>query len=76
MPRYRPFAAIMALHLLTACSMAEDDHAQGGLTVGENERLERAAERIDERAPSPAEASATQLESDVRQRLADEHTER
>lgn len=76
MPRYRPLAAFMALPLLTACSMADDDRAQGGLTVGENQRLERAAERIDQRAPSPAQASAAQLEADVRQRLADERSER
>jgi hypothetical protein len=76
MPRYRPLAAFMALHLLTACSMADDDHAQGGLTVGENQRLERAAERIDQRTASPAQAASAQFEADVRQRLADERSER
>ncbi|MEK6542523.1 MAG: hypothetical protein AABZ45_10445 [Pseudomonadota bacterium] len=67
---YRPAhgALILAL-LLCACSRADSDAASGGLTVGEAETLERAAERLDERTPSPAAAESQALENDVRTRL-------
>lgn len=61
-------ALILAL-LLCACSRADSDPASGGLTVGEAETLERAAERLDERTPSPVAAESQALENDVRTRL-------
>jgi hypothetical protein len=76
MPRYLTLIMLVALQLLTACSMADGDHAEGGLTVGENQRLERAAERIDQRTPSPAQAGSTQFEAEIRQHLAEERNER
>ena len=61
---------VSAIGVVNACSMAPSDHADGGLTVGENDRLEAAAARIDARTPSPATAEARQTEADVRARLA------
>ena len=61
-------ALILAL-MLCACGRADSDPASGGLTVGEAETLERAAERLDERTPSPAAAESQALENDVRARL-------
>ncbi len=62
--------AALSLAVLSACSMAPDDRADGGLTVGENDRLEAAAARIDQRTPSPARGESERLEADVRGRLA------
>ena len=67
--RTMPLAMALAA-MLAGCSMAPDDHADGGLTVGENQRLEAAAARIDARTPSPATGEAAALEADVRARLA------
>ncbi|MEQ1508995.1 MAG: hypothetical protein ABL909_01170 [Sphingopyxis sp.] len=54
---------------LGACSRADSDPAAGGLTVGEAEVLERAADRLDSRASSPAAVESQALEQDIRARL-------
>jgi hypothetical protein len=56
---------IAALLMLSACGDPATTPSTGGMTVGENERLEAAAERLDARAPSPAQPAAAQLEADV-----------
>ena len=63
-----------ALALFTAaCSAGDDsDAGGGGLTQGELQQLEKAAERIDARPESPGADGAEALEADVRARLADE----
>lgn len=58
---------------LTACGRADDDPASGGLTVGESDRLEAAAERLDQREPSPARDDSVALEREVRNRLETEN---
>ncbi len=65
------------LALLTAgCGAGDDsDAATGGLTQGELQQLEKAAERIDARPPSPGADKAEALEADIRTRLADERAE-
>lgn len=64
--------ALAAMLLITACSREAGDPAAGGLTVGESEALDRAAARIDNRTPSPAEADAAALDQDVRAGIAAE----
>jgi hypothetical protein len=56
---------IISLILLAGCGDAANAPSAGGMTVGENERLEAAAERLDARAPSPAQPNAAQLEAEV-----------
>lgn len=57
--------ALIALTLtLTGCGGADDPGA-AGMTVGENQRLEEAAGRLEARTPSPASDSARQLEAEV-----------
>ncbi|MEQ1725477.1 MAG: hypothetical protein ABL882_06085 [Sphingopyxis sp.] len=74
--RTMPFTIASALLIVSACGRADSDPASGGLTVGEAESLDRAATRLDERAPSPGGADAEALESDVRARLAAETNEK
>lgn len=54
---------------LGACGRTDSDPASGGLTVGESERLDAAAERLDQREPSPARDDSAALEDEVRDRL-------
>jgi hypothetical protein len=54
---------------LAACGRPDEDPAAGGLTVGESERLEAAAERLDQRDPSPARDDSVAFERDIRNRL-------
>lgn len=54
---------------LTACGRTDSDPASGGLTVGESERLEAAAERLDQREASPARDDSAAFEDEVRDRL-------
>lgn len=64
------FTAIgLAALALAACGRTDSDPASGGLTVGESERLDAAAERLDQREPSPARNDSAALEDDVRDRL-------
>lgn len=63
---------LVPLIALAACGRADSDPAAGGLTVGERESLERAAERLDERPASPGEDGARALEADVERRLGDD----
>lgn len=58
---------------LAACGRADEDPASGGLTVGESERLEAAAERLDQREASPARDDSVAFERDVRNRLETEN---
>jgi hypothetical protein len=66
-------ASCILLLGLTACGRADADPASGGLTVGESERLEAAAERLDQRDPSPARDDSVAFERDVRNRLETEN---
>lgn len=60
----RKILIIAALAALAACtSESPDDTQVGGLTSGELEQLETAADRIDSRAPSPAAADAAAIEA-------------
>jgi len=68
--------ALPMLLALSACGREADDDASGGLTVGESDALERAADRIDARTPSPAREESRKLEADVRSRLEQEQAER
>lgn len=69
----RPFTTFLAISCLplalSACGRADSDPASGGLTVGESERLEAAAERLDQREPSPARSDSVALEAEIRSRL-------
>ena len=65
-------AALLPLMMIAACDAGSDGAATGGLTAGEAEQLEKAADRLDARAPSPAEDQAAALEADVRARLDEE----
>jgi hypothetical protein len=57
---------------LAACGADGDAPGAGGMTVGENARLEAAAERLEGRTPSPAQPAAAQLEAEVTQGIAAE----
>ncbi len=61
-------AASIAL-LLAACGRADEDAAAGGLTVGEVDRLEAAADRLDARPPSPMAARSAELEAEISERI-------
>ncbi len=65
-------AVLLPLLLIAACDAGTDGAATGGLTAGEAEQLEKAADRLDARAPSPADDRAEALEADVRARLDEE----
>ncbi len=58
--------------LLSACGRAASDPASGGLTVGESEKLEAAAHRLDARTAPPGREASTALESDVSTKLSEE----
>ncbi|MFM6854361.1 MAG: hypothetical protein ACKOUM_09815 [Sphingopyxis sp.] len=66
-------SAAALLCLLPSCGRADDDAASGGLTVGESERLDAAAQRLDSRAEPPGRAAAQALEQETAQRLAQEN---
>ena len=73
--RFLPVTISAALSLtLTACGRADSDPASGGLTVGESDRLEAAAERLDQREPSPARDDSVALEAEIRSRLETENS--
>lgn len=65
---------IIALPLtgLAACGRPATDPAAGGLTVGESQKLDDAARRLEARAPSPGAENAQHLEADVRAKIAAE----
>ena len=65
-------AALLPLMMIAACDAGADGTATGGLTAGEAEQLEKAADRLDGRVPSPAADRAAALEVDVRARLDEE----
>lgn len=67
-PMLRAYPLCLLL-LVTACGRADGDAAAGGLTVGESETLERAAERLEARPESPGATESRALEDDVRARL-------
>lgn len=71
--RFRPtLTPIGALLLLAGCGQGDDAPGTAGLTVGENQRIDAAAARLDARAPSPATAASVQLEQQIRDRLSAE----
>ncbi len=63
---------LLGLALASCSDGSGDGAAAGGLTEGEMQQLERAAERIDAQAPSPAKAESEALEADVRAKLSEE----
>ena len=63
---------VVACLLLAGCGRAASDPASGGLTVGESEKLEAAAHRLDARAAPPGRAASAELEADVSSKLAEE----
>lgn len=65
-------AILLSLLPLAACDAGADGTATGGLTAGEVEQLEKAADRLDARAPSPAGDQATVIETEVGTRLDEE----
>ncbi|QJQ31037.1 hypothetical protein GV829_01200 [Sphingomonas lacunae] len=73
MPPYRFLLAGALVLALSACGRADEDPASGGLTVGESERLEEAAERLDQREPSPARDDSVAFEREIRHRLETEN---
>jgi hypothetical protein len=70
-PRLFALPAIAAM-MLTACGSPDDSPGAGGMTEGENERLEEAADRLDARAPSPGQDPAAALEAEVADGIARE----
>lgn len=64
---------LLAGATLSACGRDDSDPASGGLTVGESDRLEAAAERLDQRTPSPARDDSVALEGQIRDRLETEN---
>jgi hypothetical protein len=69
-PMSRFALPLIAATMLAACGSADDTPGAGGMTEGENERLEQAAERLDSRAPSPAQNSAAALEAEIAEGIA------
>jgi hypothetical protein len=73
MTAYRPYPVILATLLLavslTACGRADNDPAAGGMTVGEAERLEAAAERLDARPPSPVSGDSQAFERETAEQV-------
>lgn len=69
MMRATPACLFLAL---AACGSNADAPGAGGMTVGENARLESAADRLENRAASPAQPAAAQLEGEVAERIAAE----
>jgi hypothetical protein len=65
-------SCIVMCLVLSACGADSHAPGAGGMTVGENARLEAAAERLENRTPSPAQPAATQLEAEVAQGIAAE----
>jgi hypothetical protein len=61
----RLFLPLCAAATIAGCGSADDAPGAGGMTEGENTRLEAAAERLDARAQSPAQDAAVALEGEV-----------
>lgn len=64
-----PFLLLAMLTCVTGCDSSDSAAPAGGLTAGEIEQLENAANRLDNRAASPAADDAAALESDIRAKL-------
>ncbi len=54
--------AIILPFALSACSANDNDPGPGGVTVGEAKALDEAAEMLEKRGRSPADANAEQAE--------------
>ena len=65
--------AAIPLLLLSACGADADSPGTGGMTKGENARLEAAAERLDQRPASPAAQRSAEVEAQVRAGIEAEH---
>jgi hypothetical protein len=64
--------ALLAAAALLTSACGTDGPGSGGMTAGENDKIEEAAERLDARAPSPAQPMAAQLEAEVAERIESE----
>jgi hypothetical protein len=69
---YRACTLIAASMMVAACDGATGERAPQGLSEGERDRLEAAAERLDARPAGPGAADAAALEADTRNRIATE----
>ena len=62
-------ATLLLAASLTSCGRADADPAAGGMTVGEAERLEAAAERLDARPQSPVSGDSQAFEREIAERV-------
>lgn len=69
------YALIATALLVAGCDAATSDDAPQGLTEGERDRLEAAAERLDSRPAGPGADGAATLEAETRERLANERAQ-
>lgn len=66
----RSIFVVASASVLMSCSATNSDAtATGGLTAGESERLEAAADRLDAQPPSPAQEQSQALEARSRAEL-------
>lgn len=70
------YALIATALLVASCDAATGDDAPQGLTEGERDRLESAAERLEARPAAPGADDAAALEAETRDRLAAERSQR
>jgi hypothetical protein len=70
-PRSNPISLITVVLAasLISCGRAENDPASGGMTVGEAQRLEAAADRLDARQPSPVSGDSQAFERETAERV-------
>ncbi len=61
--------ALSLMVALSACGRADSDPAAGGMTIGEAERLEAAAERLDARPQSPINGDSQAFERETSERV-------
>lgn len=71
----RSLLMILALAIAGCDSASGDGEAPAGLTEGERDRLEAAAERLDNRPPGPGAGDAAALETETGDRLAAEQAQ-
>lgn len=69
------FALIASALTVAGCEAATSDEAPQGLTEGERDRLEAAAERLDSRPAGPGADDAAAIEAETRERLAQERAQ-
>lgn len=68
-PNFMHLATLSLAVSLISCGRADSDPAAGGMTVGEAERLEAAAERLDARPQSPISGDSQEFERETAERV-------